>query len=472
MTYNDPGVVKHRVSAAAIRHLIQGVGFSNQAIAFGNYTVNAAGNDDNLFIYGDTGVQAYVATPTQARMPVGSQVLLGNNFKRVYAYGMGGNDTATYSGLGTRRDDDGARLLHVRHTISTVQYFDSFKKLTVAGKGGLDIAVMYDTSGVDSFTASDTSFRYTRSGVFNNIANGYDRVYAFNYFGGFDTATLNGSSGNDRLTSIANYSVLVTPTTLQQAIGFRTVIVNAGTGTDTATLQDSTGSDTLNAFAGTAELVYSNGRTARAIGFDTVNANGTLGGTNRRNLNSPTYQLKFKGRGCRFGSDQFAFDALARPDRCWMWSRSHSGAPTRPKSRLSSRWTLVPQAPYTLRSPQPTQRAVGGFHDDRRDCQFCLCIEQQSRPKTNPSLATARCDAVGTAAAAQRGAARPIDRQRLTLGHHEQTETTPTNRAHDSLAPSWSVLDVLATVRHRISLEKVFERWEPRKIACLRERRG
>ncbi len=97
MTYNDPGVVNTAYLLPQYG-ILQGVGFSNQAIAFGNYTVNAAGNDDNLFIYGDTGVQAYVATPTQARMPVGSQVLLGNNFKRVYAYGMGGNDTATYSG--------------------------------------------------------------------------------------------------------------------------------------------------------------------------------------------------------------------------------------------------------------------------------------------------------------------------------------------------------------------------------------
>ncbi len=73
------------------------------------------------------------------------------------------------------------------------------------------------------------------------------------------------------------------------------MIVNARTGNDTATLQDSPGNDTLNSFANTAELIYANGRTARAIGFDTVNVNGTLGGTNRRNLNSPIYQLTFKG---------------------------------------------------------------------------------------------------------------------------------------------------------------------------------
>ncbi len=262
VTYNDPGGVNTAYLLPAYG-ILQGTGFTNQAIAFGNHTVNAAGNDDNLFIYGDTGVQAYVATPSQARMPVGSQLLIGNNFKRVYAYGMGGNDTATYSGSAADETMTALAFYTFVNTASTVQYFDSFKALTVAGNGGLDIAVMYDTTGVDTFTASDTSFRYTRSGVFNNIANGYDRVYAFNYFGGFDTATLNGSSGNDKLTSINNYSVLVTPSTLQQATGFRTVIVNAGTGTDTATLQDSPGNDTFNAFAGTAELIYGNGRTAR-----------------------------------------------------------------------------------------------------------------------------------------------------------------------------------------------------------------
>ncbi len=295
VTYNDPGVV-NTAYLLPVYGILQGVGFSNQAIAFGNHTVNAAGNDDNLFIYGDTGVQAYAATPTQARMPVGSQLLLGNNFKRVYAYGMGGNDTATYSGSAADETMTAIAFYTFVNTASTVQYFDSFKTLTIAGNGGLDIAVMYDSPGVDTFTASDTSFRYTRSGVFNNIANGYDRVYAFSYFGGFDTATLNGSNGNDRLTSVATYSVLVTPTILQQATGFRTVIVNALSGNDIATLNDATGNDTLNASGTAAELVYGSGRRVQLAAFDTVFARGFGGGTNRKNVTNPiAFSLVFRG---------------------------------------------------------------------------------------------------------------------------------------------------------------------------------
>jgi hypothetical protein len=292
--FNDPGVA-NTVYLLPQYAIVQSAVLTAHAVSFGFYTANATGNDDTLFIYGDSNSQSYVATPTQARMPVGSQLLIGNDFKRVYAYGMGGNDTATYSGSSADETMTALSRSTFVNTASTTQYFDSFKKLTVYGNGGVDIAVMYDSPGIDTFTGSDNSFQFLRSGVFNNIANGYDKVYAFSLFGGFDTATLNGSSGDDRLTSIASYSALVTPTTLQQATGFRTVIVNAGTGNDIATLQDSLGNDTLNAFAGTAEFIYGNGRTARAIGFDTVNVNGTLGGTNRRNLSSPTYQLKFKG---------------------------------------------------------------------------------------------------------------------------------------------------------------------------------
>ncbi len=339
----------------------------------------------------------------------------------------GGNDTATYSG--SALDETMTALAF--YTSSTHQHRAVFRQLQNAHgrrKRRLDIAVMYDTSGVDSFTASDTSFRYTRSGVFNNIANGYDRVYAFNYFGGFDTATLNGSSGNDRLTSIANYSVLVTPTTLQQAIGFRTVIVNAGTGTDTATLQDSTGSDTLNAFAGlpswSIPTVAPPAPSASTRSTPTVRSAARIVAiSTHRHINSNS-----KGRGCRFGSDQFAFDALARPDRCWMWSRSHSGAPTRPKSRFELQWTLVPQAPYTLRSPQPTHPNAERLAWQKAGLPV-LGLNQQSRLKTNGEL---RHHTLATPSERPRwlGVRRlvPINCERFTLGHHEQTETTPTNR--------------------------------------------
>ncbi len=255
---------------------------------------------------------------------------------------MGGNDSATYSGSSADETMTALAFYTFVNTASTVQYFDSFKTLTIAGNGGLDIAVMYDTTGVDTFTASDTSFRYTRS--LRCVQQHCERLrpgLRFNYFGGFDTATLNGSSGNDRLTSINNYSVLVTPTTLQQATGFRTVIVNAGSGTDTATLQDSTGqrhTQRLHRHR-RVDLFQRPHRPGHRLRHGQRQRHARR--TNRRNLASPTYQLKFKGLGSRFGSDQFAFDALARPNRCWKCSRSRSGCTNEAEVEFELHLTLT-----------------------------------------------------------------------------------------------------------------------------------
>ncbi len=62
------------------------------------------------------------------------------------------------------------------------------------------------------------------------------------------------------------------------------------------TLDDDTGNDTFNATGSTAEIVYATGRKIRLLGFDTVTANGTKGGTNRKNVTNPlAYQLRFVG---------------------------------------------------------------------------------------------------------------------------------------------------------------------------------
>ncbi|MBL8825672.1 MAG: peptidylprolyl isomerase [Planctomycetaceae bacterium] len=278
--------------------ILQTTGFFNQAIGFTSCTIEASGEDDNLFMYGDTTSQVCQIAPTFASIVSGSFNAKGVLFKRVYAYGMGGDDAVFLEGSSADETMTALPTYTLVTNPTNSYYFYQFKTVSITGGGGFDTALMYDSAGVDTFTASDTEFRYKRTGVFENVAVGYDRVYAFNYFGGRDTATLNGSSGNDRLTSLANYSVLVTPTTYQQVIGFHSVSVNAGGGNDTATLYDSIGVDTLNAFGNTAELVYANGRSVRASGFDTVTAFGTLSLLNRKTISTSNpliYQLRLNG---------------------------------------------------------------------------------------------------------------------------------------------------------------------------------
>ncbi len=78
-------------------------------------------------------------------MPVDTHNLIGNHFQRVYAYGMGGADTATYSGSAANETMTALWNYTFVNTATTTHYFDRFRQLTVAGNGGLDIAVMYDS---------------------------------------------------------------------------------------------------------------------------------------------------------------------------------------------------------------------------------------------------------------------------------------------------------------------------------------
>jgi Ca2+-binding RTX toxin-like protein len=118
-------------------------------------------------------------------------------------------------------------------------------------------------------------------------------MYAYQTKGN-DTATLTGTTGNDRVSDSTAFVILSTGSFIQQAFNFSTVIVNAGT--DLATLDDSTGNDTLNASGGLAEMSYGSGRKIQLNGFDTVTARGINGGVNRKHVTGTlAYVLRFTG---------------------------------------------------------------------------------------------------------------------------------------------------------------------------------
>ncbi len=66
VVFNDPGAVNTAYLLPAYG-IVQAPAYFNQAIGFTNYTVNAAGNNDRLLIYGDSGNQNYTATATGRR---------------------------------------------------------------------------------------------------------------------------------------------------------------------------------------------------------------------------------------------------------------------------------------------------------------------------------------------------------------------------------------------------------------------
>ncbi len=86
VTFQDPGLV---CTAYLLPQygILQSAGFSNQAIGFSHYIVEAVGNDDTLFIYGDAGDQVCTTTFWNVNMLTSLALLTGANFKRVYATG-------------------------------------------------------------------------------------------------------------------------------------------------------------------------------------------------------------------------------------------------------------------------------------------------------------------------------------------------------------------------------------------------
>src|SRR6185369_9816560 len=67
-----------------------------------------------------------------------------------------------------------------------------------ASAGGTDLAVLYDTTGDETFSGNDTLSALSNSS-FRVEAESFDYVYGLATSGGNDSATLDGSTGNDYL---------------------------------------------------------------------------------------------------------------------------------------------------------------------------------------------------------------------------------------------------------------------------------
>ncbi len=279
-TFTDPGRVNTFTMLAPYSIMSSTAGgYTNQTIGFGRNTGNGVGNDDSMFLYGDSGNQSLTASPGQVAMTVGTQPLTGNQMRNYYVYGTlsgsGGTDSAVYNGTTADEVLTATPSYSIISSPETLQYLIGFANVTANSGGGVDSAKMIDSAGNDTFSSSVNSatffgprFRYT--------SNGFTRVYAYQT-GGNDTATLNGTAGNDRVTSLPAYVVLISGAFIQQAINFSTVIVNAGAGTDSASLDDSSGNDSFRAVGSLAEIVYSGGHKVQLNEFDRVTVRGFAG---------------------------------------------------------------------------------------------------------------------------------------------------------------------------------------------------
>jgi len=273
--------------------------YINEVISFGpSITATATLGNDLSQLYGDSGVQNYVGTPTGNTLSGSTVSFSTSGFDQNYAYAIGGNDTATINGAS---GDDTIYALSAYSIMSgpgVFQYIVGYPSVTAnSGGGAKDIALLYDSAGSDTFTGSSTTAIMTGTG-FSNRVNAFDQVHAIAN-SGTDNATLDGSNGNDVFYGYNFISQLfATNVYFIQTYSFDLTHVNlsSGAGSDVALIFDGTGNDQFTATGNQAENLYSNGARNRVNAFDAVYAYSQNGGTNRKTVTNPlTFGLVFTG---------------------------------------------------------------------------------------------------------------------------------------------------------------------------------
>ena len=278
------------------------VTYYNQAIGVGTSDAIASvlAGTDVLLVYGTGGNDNYAASPTGSAMTSTNLSLTATRFDSVYAFGLGGVDTAVFTGTSAGENfyGLGGYGYSVVTTANFLQYLIGFSQTTVDGGGGFDGNIFYDAGGNDTFTATPTSAQMSGPG-FVDIALNFESTNAIASGGGVDTANLDGSNNDDLFYGTAFQAALYrNGVYIIQTYGFRQTNANlsSGSGNDVAELIDGVGNDILNATGAAAEITYASGNKIRVSAFDTVFARNQNGGTNTRNVVNPlTYQLMFDG---------------------------------------------------------------------------------------------------------------------------------------------------------------------------------
>jgi cyclophilin family peptidyl-prolyl cis-trans isomerase len=294
------GTAVETVSLTPSYAVVQGPNnaYLNQIIGAGRCTASSGGSNDTLIVVGDNRVQSFNSLPGQTTMTSQQSFMSGQGFGKISVTGGGGDDTAFVLGAGTSPLLTVVPTYTVLKTNSDIRYFMGISQVVIdASSGGT--ALLYDTSGNDSFSI-DVLGVANRASVYSARtkvdALNFSKIYAFQYFGGKDTATINVAS-NAAIRAIDNSVFVTAGSTFVQTVGVSNVNVTGFRGTGgTATIDDSAGNDSLMIGSDSAEISYASGRRVRIAAIDSVFARANGGGLNRRVFAAPaSYTLKFEG---------------------------------------------------------------------------------------------------------------------------------------------------------------------------------
>ncbi len=269
---------------------LYGDGFYNRVVQFENvqaYAVN--GGIDEAKLYDSPGDDEFLGTPEMGELRGEGFFVSASNFDGVHvAAKFGGFDVAE---LRDSAGNDNFVATPVYGAVDGPGFYNRtmfFEEVwAYAGNGGINVAKLFDSPGDDTFTAwpeYGVLEGVVESNSYYHRAEGFDGVHAYGENGGFDTARLYDSPGNDRFYATPVFGALFGDGFYNRAKYFDQVFADASEGgDDVAELHDSALDDVLTAGGDEAWLTNEDlGDIFQyANKFDTVKAYGTTG-TNRR----------------------------------------------------------------------------------------------------------------------------------------------------------------------------------------------
>ena len=289
---------------------MQGAGYYHHARGF-NYTYGFSeqGGSDNVVFYGSAGNDRLTATPMYFTLTGSGFSHRAIGFSRATAYaGTGSDDRAEfYDGIGIDKFIANASLgLSFMYSVygygakgfyNVAQGFD--RTFAYSNYGTLDRAYFYDSAGDDQFyarAASDDA--YMQGPGYYNYAKGFSYNYAYSTAGGNDTANYTDSVGNDAyyVRAAGNDAYMRGVGYYNYSQGFKRVEARADQGgNDQLYLYDSAGNDALQVRDLAINLTTESGLQHSAYGFEHAELYSVNGGTDTADVDAADYAFDMIG---------------------------------------------------------------------------------------------------------------------------------------------------------------------------------
>ncbi len=244
--------------------------------------LDAAGGADSLHIIGSAGSERLRLFPsttgTDSRLISGGATITLRGFEDVTFEGGGGSDRATLYDSGgddqLQSHPDAATLTGVGFRFEVIGVSRTYVHATA---GGNDVAYLYDSVGDDELAVQPqfTSLRGSNAdgdATFQS-AYGFERVYAYATGGGYNTAELLDSPGDDVLTVSASRALISSEGYQVSARHFDSVTAKAiAGGDDLAKIYSDQADSRWHVIEGLAQWTTADGSTRIARGFPRVEA--------------------------------------------------------------------------------------------------------------------------------------------------------------------------------------------------------